>query len=285
MARIWAIYMMILTLYAALRCNRQVHDNKVLRGRKNDLVYAACLLVASRQVGQLVTAAAVDVDPAVAAADACVNADCRMNESSCQHCHSCSEGCFFHSPQLLPWPLHSSMLPTGAAPTTLPSPPPISSFAPLPPQVNNPLQFKELGALFRDNMPAGTSMTTICKQLYACYKGINELQQSQALETAAQRAAHAGAGASVATGPGAGRGAGAGGVAGASANAESVMVSWGSVGAAGVGWVVFGAGGVVRACGERCYELREGGGRRGWVGGGVGAGGVAGAVAMRRVSW
>lgn len=65
-------------------------------------------------------------------------------------------------------------------------------------------------------------MTAICKQLYACYKGINELQQSQALETAAQRAERAGG--AVPTGPGAGRGAGAGGVSGASANAESVMV-------------------------------------------------------------
>ena len=51
------------------------------------------------------------------------------------------------------------------------------------PQLKNPLQFKELGALFRKNMPPGTSMTAICKQLYACYKGINELQQAQALET------------------------------------------------------------------------------------------------------
>jgi hypothetical protein len=95
-------------------------------------------------------------------------------------------------------------------------------------QLNNPLQFKELGALFRNNMPAGTSMTAICKQLYACYKGINELQQAQALETAAARAERAGGAAP--TGPAAGGAArGAGGVAGAAANAETVMVG---------GWVM-----------------------------------------------
>ncbi|GBF87963.1 transcription initiation factor IIB [Raphidocelis subcapitata] len=131
---------------AASEIYKNVHDNKVLRGRKSELIYAACVLVASRQ-------------------------------------------------------------------------------------------FKELGALFRSNMPPGTSMTAICKQLYACYKGINELQQSQALESAAARAAGGGGGGGGAggsgggggggagpTGPAAGRGGGgAGGVAGAAANAESVM--------------------------------------------------------------
>jgi hypothetical protein len=71
-------------------------------------------------------------------------------------------------------------------------------------------------------------MTTICKQLYACYKGINGLQQTQALDYASQKAAHQGG--LVPTGPGAARGGAGGGVAGASANAESVMV-----GAAGRG--------------------------------------------------
>jgi hypothetical protein len=96
-------------------------------------------------------------------------------------------------------------------------------------------------------MPAGTTMTAICKQLYACYKGINGLQQSQARETAEQRAARLGGAA--ATGPGAGRA--AGGVAGVSANAETVMVRAGARRGGGGRQPAWGASAACEASGMR----------------------------------